>query len=63
MANGIPLVHPESGGEFLAVDEDQAAALARKGWQPAPDVSDAQSAPPAPPRTPRPAAATPPPEA
>ena len=61
MATGIPLVHRESGGTFLAVDDAQVAALARKGWEPAPETppETAVAPTPAPARPARPAAATP----
>jgi hypothetical protein len=61
MAAGIPLVHPDSGGTFLAVNQTQAAALARKGWKPAAEAT--VEAAPAPARHPRPPAPTPAPEA
>ena len=33
----ITLTHPETGGIFLAVSEDQAESLALDGWVPAAD--------------------------
>lgn len=42
---GIRLVHPDSGGVYYAVTEDQADGLAQSGWEraesgPAPDSAD-----------------------